>query len=90
MILYYDGQSGYNHFCKIPHCNHSNCGNCVLFTDTVADDRMAMKEAGLKVCLVLYFDVLTLSGFVQVVACTSVLVMHVCVCAMCEAQRFII
>ena len=39
---------GYNHFCRKPHCEHKRCGNCVLFTNSVEDDRLAMKEAGLK------------------------------------------
>ena len=37
----------YKHFCQTPHCNHKNCNKCRLFTDTLEDDRIAMKEAGL-------------------------------------------
>ena len=40
--------NGYNHFCQVPHCNHKSCGNCVLFTNSVEDDRLAMYDAGLK------------------------------------------
>jgi hypothetical protein len=39
---------GYNHFCQTPHCEHKRCGRCILFSDAVADDRLAMKEAGMK------------------------------------------
>jgi hypothetical protein len=35
--------TGYDHFCRIPHCTHEACGKCVLFTDTVADDRQARR-----------------------------------------------
>ena len=38
----------YKHFCQIPHCNHKTCNKCVLFSDGLADDRLAMKEAGLN------------------------------------------
>lgn len=38
----------YEHFCKVPHCRHNNCGKCKLFTDSVEDDRRAMLDAGLK------------------------------------------
>lgn len=37
----------HNHFCSIPHCNHSTCGNCVLFTDSVQDDARAVEEAAI-------------------------------------------
>jgi len=40
---------GYKHFCQAPHCSHKKCGKCVLFSDGVADDRLAMRDAGLKV-----------------------------------------
>ena len=39
---------GYQHFCNVPHCKHKSCGNCVLFTNSVDDDRLAMYDAGLK------------------------------------------
>lgn len=42
-------KEGYNHFCGKPHCDKKTCQQCHLFTDTVADDRLAMKDAGLKV-----------------------------------------
>ena len=41
-------KTGYNHFCRLPHCNHKSCGNCVLFTNTEEDDRLAMRDAGIK------------------------------------------
>ncbi len=39
---------GYAHFCQQPHCDHSGCGKCKLYTDSVEDDRKAMLDAGLK------------------------------------------
>lgn len=39
---------GYMHFCQVPNCNHENCGKCPLFTNSVQDDTIAMREAGLK------------------------------------------
>jgi len=41
-------KEGYAHFCQAPHCSHKECGKCILFTDSVVDDRQAMKEAGLS------------------------------------------
>mmetsp|Transcript_31138 Transcript_31138/g.57954 ORF Transcript_31138/g.57954 Transcript_31138/m.57954 type:complete len:741 (-) Transcript_31138:1060-3282(-) len=41
-------KEGYKHFCNTPHCDHKKCGNCLLFSDSVADDRQAMYEAGVK------------------------------------------
>ncbi|CAB9503516.1 protein ligase RNF216 [Seminavis robusta] len=38
----------YSHFCLTPLCNHTSCGKCVLFTDSVADDRRARRDAGRK------------------------------------------
>jgi len=38
----------YAHFCQTPHCTHETCGRCVLFTDSIADDRKAMYEAGVN------------------------------------------
>jgi TRIAD3 protein (E3 ubiquitin-protein ligase RNF216) len=38
----------YGHFCQIPHCQHQNCGKCLLYSNSVDDDRKAMLEAGLK------------------------------------------
>ena len=40
----------YTHFCQTPLCTHETCGKCKLFTDTVEDDRLAMRDAGAKVC----------------------------------------
>ncbi|GMI05153.1 hypothetical protein TrLO_g2270 [Triparma laevis f. longispina] len=39
---------GYKHFCQVSNCDHSTCGRCPLFSDSVEDDRRAMREAGLK------------------------------------------
>ena len=39
----------YQHFCQTPHCDHKTCQKCLLYTNTVEDDRRAMLEAGLKV-----------------------------------------
>ena len=39
----------YSHFCQTPNCDHKSCNKCPLFTNSVEDDRLAMKEAGLKV-----------------------------------------
>jgi hypothetical protein len=39
---------GYSHFCQTAHCTHKSCGKCILYSDAIADDRQAMKEAGLK------------------------------------------
>lgn len=38
----------YGHFCQTPHCSHKTCKKCVLFSDSVEDDRRAMLEAGLE------------------------------------------
>ena len=38
----------YRHFCQKFECNHSSCGKCRLFSDTVKLDRLAVREAGLK------------------------------------------
>jgi hypothetical protein len=38
----------YDHFCRTPHCNHSFCGKCVLYTDTKEEHRVARREAGLQ------------------------------------------
>lgn len=38
---------GYAHFCQAPHCDHSKCNKCKLFSDSTEDDRIAMYEAGL-------------------------------------------
>jgi hypothetical protein len=37
----------YAHFCQKPHCSHKSCGQCILYTDTIEDDRKAMLEAGI-------------------------------------------
>lgn len=38
----------YQHFCQTAHCNHKSCNRCRLFTNTIEDDALAMREAGLK------------------------------------------
>ena len=43
-----DRTVGYKHFCQTPHCNHESCGKCPLFTNSIEDDRLAMREAGIK------------------------------------------
>jgi TRIAD3 protein (E3 ubiquitin-protein ligase RNF216) len=41
--------SGYEHFCRTPHCDHSSCNKCILFTKSVhQDDNRARREAALK------------------------------------------
>ncbi len=42
---------GYGHFCQTPCCTHKECKKCILFTNSVEDDRLAMQEAGAKVNL---------------------------------------
>ena len=42
-------KSKYAHFCQQPHCSHKSCGNCTLYSDSAADDQLAMRDAGLKV-----------------------------------------
>jgi E3 ubiquitin-protein ligase RNF216 len=37
----------YSHFCQTPHCDHSSCKGCVLYTKAEEDDLRAMREAGL-------------------------------------------
>jgi len=39
---------GYGHFCQKPHCNHSSCQKCVLYSNSEQDDLQAAKEAGLN------------------------------------------
>lgn len=39
---------GYGHFCQKPHCNHSSCKKCVLYSNSEQDDLQAAKEAGLN------------------------------------------
>ena len=36
------------HFCQVQNCDHSSCGRCALFSNSVEDDRLAMREAGMK------------------------------------------
>lgn len=38
--------AGYQHFCQIAHCTHSDCKKCVLYSKTEEDDARAMREAG--------------------------------------------
>ncbi len=39
---------GYKHFCQVTNCLHKDCKKCPLFTNSVEDDRQAMREAGIK------------------------------------------
>ena len=39
---------GYAHFCSKPHCGHRDCKKCVMYSDSVEDDRLAAREAGLQ------------------------------------------
>jgi len=39
----------YKHFCQAPHCDHKKCDKCILFSNSVEDDKRAMYEAGLRV-----------------------------------------
>ncbi|KAH8058537.1 hypothetical protein JL720_14032 [Aureococcus anophagefferens] len=39
---------GYKHFCQTPHCDHSKCGKCRLYTDDAEDERAALAEAAAK------------------------------------------
>lgn len=40
-------QNPYAHFCQTPHCDHSSCGKCRLYTNDEEDDAQAMRDAGL-------------------------------------------
>ena len=44
-------KGGYAHFCQLPGCQHNTCGKCGLYSDSNADDQLAMRDAGLKVLL---------------------------------------
>lgn len=46
-VVALSSQVGYKHFCQKPHCDHTKCKKCILFTDAEHDDRLAVKEAGL-------------------------------------------
>ena len=39
---------GYKHFCQVSNCAHDKCNKCPLFSNSVDDDRLAMREAGMK------------------------------------------
>jgi hypothetical protein len=41
-------QEGYAHFCQTPHCDHSSCGKCTLYSNDEEDDRELVRAAGLK------------------------------------------
>ena len=43
-----DRSVGYKHFCQVQSCDHKACGRCPLFNNSVEDDRLAMREAGIK------------------------------------------
>ena len=36
----------YTHFCQKFNCDHKTCGKCSLYTNSIEDDRLAVKEAG--------------------------------------------
>ena len=36
----------YTHFCQKFNCKHKNCGKCPLYTNSIKDDRLAVKKAG--------------------------------------------
>lgn len=38
----------YTHFCQAPHCDHSSCGKCRLYSNAEEDDKLAMRDAGIK------------------------------------------
>jgi hypothetical protein len=40
--------TGYDHFCQTPHCDHTSCGKCLIYTNSVDDDKKARKDAGLQ------------------------------------------
>jgi IBR domain, a half RING-finger domain len=37
----------YRHFCRIAHCQHTNCGKCILFTKATEDDERARRQVAL-------------------------------------------
>ena len=37
----------YSHFCQTPHCDHSSCGKCQLYSNDAEDDAQAMRDAGI-------------------------------------------
>jgi hypothetical protein len=39
--------TGYAHFCSNFNCDHKTCNKCKLYTNSVEDDRVAMRDAGL-------------------------------------------
>jgi E3 ubiquitin-protein ligase RNF216 len=39
--------TGYEHFCRTPHCTHKDgCTKCPLYTNAEEDDLRAMRQAG--------------------------------------------
>lgn len=38
----------YSHFCQTPHCKHTSCGKCTLYSKADEDDERAMREAGIS------------------------------------------
>jgi len=42
------GNNPYDHFCRVPHCDHKMCPKCTLFSNAEEDDKLAMREAGLS------------------------------------------
>jgi hypothetical protein len=39
---------GYRHFCQTALCDHKQCKQCALFTNSEQDDERAMREAGIR------------------------------------------
>ena len=42
-----DDENPYDHFCRVPHCDHRSCGKCRMYTNDEEDDARAMREAGI-------------------------------------------
>lgn len=38
----------YSHFCQVPHCDHTTCGTCPLYTDDARINAHAMRRAGME------------------------------------------
>ena len=46
----------YSHFCQAPHCTHTDCNKCPLWTKAEEDDLRAMREAGLEAAAKVHAD----------------------------------
>jgi len=38
----------YTHFCQTPHCTHQNCNKCPLYSNSVQEDKEAVRRAALR------------------------------------------